>query len=124
MLTVRPASGPSTPAPVVGSQIRTTPSPPRAEEVERRLLLAKGARRDHWRVTVKVTWTDGTEGRSQRLDKPVDPRPRLRLPRDGTAVSPVLGASLRRRAALTGDRCRQVPQMVTQAPQSVGRSGG
>jgi hypothetical protein len=62
MLTVRPASGPSIPAPVVGSQIRTTPSPPRAEEVERRLLLAKGARPDHWRVTVKVTWTDGTDG--------------------------------------------------------------
>lgn len=56
-------------------------------------------------VTVKVTWTDGSQ-RSQGLNKPVVPHPGLRLPRDGTAVSPVLGASLRRQAALTGNRCR------------------
>ncbi len=56
-------------------------------------------------VTVKVTWTDGSERRSQGLNKPVVPHPGLRLPRDGP-VSPVLGASLRRQAALTGDRCR------------------
>jgi hypothetical protein len=47
-------------------------------------------------VTVRVQWTDGTRGRGQRVDKPVDQVTRLRLPRDRAAISPVLGASLRR----------------------------
>ena len=50
-------------------------------------------------VTVKVTWDDGTEGEVNGMDVAVDPHPRLRLPRVGAAVSPVLGASLRRQAA-------------------------
>jgi hypothetical protein len=55
-------------------------------------------------VTVKVTWSDGTEGEVNGFTSQWT-HARVRRPRDSTAVSPVLGASLRRRAALTGDRC-------------------
>jgi hypothetical protein len=45
--------------------------------------------------------TDGPRAKST-AGQPVDSYPRLHLPRDGTAISPVLGASLRRYAAVPG----------------------
>jgi hypothetical protein len=73
-------------------------------------------------VTVKVTWTDGTEGEvnawtSQWTYTDVCVcRETAPVTRSGCEPQTSGGADR--------DRCRQVPQMVTQVPQGVGRSGG
>ena len=62
-----------------------------------------------WEICVLSTSGVGAAGERPTAAKPcqrvhvaVDPHARVRRPRDSTAVSPVLGASLRRQAALTG----------------------
>ena len=74
-------------------------------------------------VTVKVTWTDGTEAEvnawtSQwtHTTSTSSARRHPRITRSGCERQTSGGADR--------VRCRQVPQMVTQVPQSVGRSGG
>jgi hypothetical protein len=51
-------------------------------------------------VTVKVMWTDGTEGEVNGWTSQWTRTHVWRLPGDGAATSPVLGTSIRRQAAL------------------------
>jgi hypothetical protein len=83
---------------------------------------AHQARRRH-PVQVKVTWTDGAKGEvnawtSQWTHTHVcvfrETAPRITRSGCGPQTS----------GGVDRGRCREVPQMVTQVPQGVGRSGG